>query len=152
MIAFDLKCGNGHVFEGWFENAASFDRQLKKGQIACPICDNTAVARQPSCFAIRKTASSPMPDEGRHRGIPALPPDEQKALARLNQEIHAFVENNFDDVGCDFTKEALKMHYGVTEPRNIRGVSTQAEEKVLKDEGIHFYKIPVHQDEPDTDA
>ena len=31
-----------------------------------------------------------------------------------------FVEKNFDDVGCDFAKEALKIHYGATEPRNIR--------------------------------
>ena len=54
-----------------------------------------------------------------------------------------FVEKNFEDVGADFTKEALKIHYGVTEPRNIRGVSTPEEEKTLKEEGIEFLKIPV---------
>jgi hypothetical protein len=57
----------------------------------------------------------------------------------------------FDDVGCDFAKEALKIHYGVEEPRNIRGVSTKEEEKMLKKEGVDFVKIPMPAP-PDTDA
>ena len=39
--------------------------------------------------------------------------------------------------------EVLKIHYGVTENRNIRGVATSEEEKTLKEEGISFIKIPV---------
>ena len=35
------------------------------------------------------------------------------------------------------------MHYGVTESRNIRGVSTKEEEKLLSKEGVQFFKIPV---------
>jgi hypothetical protein len=35
------------------------------------------------------------------------------------------------------------MHYGVAEPRNIRGVSTHEEEKLLKEEGVQFVKIPL---------
>jgi len=35
------------------------------------------------------------------------------------------------------------MHYGVSEPRNIRGVATEEEEKMLKDEGVEFFKIPI---------
>jgi hypothetical protein len=54
-----------------------------------------------------------------------------------------YVEKNFDNVGSEFANEALKMHYGVKEPRNIRGTSTEQEEKTLKDEGIDFLKIPV---------
>jgi hypothetical protein len=69
----------------------------------------------------------------------------------MGKEIVDFVEKNFDDVGCDFAKEALKIHYGVTEPRNIRGVSTKAEEKTLKEEGIQFFKIPLPAS-PDSDS
>jgi hypothetical protein len=54
-------------------------------------------------------------------------------------------------VGCDFAKEALKMHYGAAEPRNITGVSTKEEEKTLNEEGIQFFKIPMPI-APDTDA
>ncbi len=62
-----------------------------------------------------------------------------------------FVEKNFDNVGCEFAKEALKIHYGAAEPRNIRGVSTKEEEKTLTDEGIQFIKIPIPA-RPDTDS
>jgi hypothetical protein len=54
-------------------------------------------------------------------------------------------------VGCDFAKEALKIHYGAAEPRNIRGVSTKEEEKTLTDEGIQFIKIPMPA-RPDTES
>ncbi|MEJ2169579.1 MAG: DUF1178 family protein [Desulfobacterales bacterium] len=74
----------------------------------------------------------------------ALPED----LAGANLE---FVEKNFDDVGCDFAKEALKIHYGAAEPRNIRGVSTKEEEKTLREEGIQFFKIPLPAGQ-DTDS
>ena len=57
---------------------------------------------------------------------------------------------NFDDVGCNFAGEALKIHYGVSEPRNIMGVSTEKEEKTLEKEGIKVFKIPVPIS-PDTD-
>jgi len=53
------------------------------------------------------------------------------------------VQKNFDDVGCNFAQEALKIHYGAVEPRNIRGVSTKEEEKTLKEEGIEFFKVPM---------
>ncbi len=76
---------------------------------------------------------------------------EEQNLKQVGKEIVDFVEKNFDDVGCDFAKEALKIHYGVEEPRNIRGVSTKEEEKMLKEEGIDFLKIPMPAP-PDTDA
>jgi hypothetical protein len=64
-------------------------------------------------------------------------------MAYLGKKIVEYVEKNFDDVGCEFTKEALKIHYGASEPRNIRGVSTDEEEKTLKEEGIEFFKVPI---------
>ena len=139
MIAFDLQCVNGHAFEGWFEDSEAYQAQKKKKLIACPACDTTQVSRIPSTFAIK---SSP---------IPKKESLEEENLKKVGKEIVDFVEKNFDDVGCDFAKEALKIHYGVEEPRNIRGVSTKEEEKMLKEEGIDFLKIPMPVP-PDTDA
>ena len=139
MIAYDLQCVNGHAFEGWFEDSEAYQTQKKKELIACPICNNTCVSRIPSTFAIK---SSPIPKKA------SL---EEENLKKIGKEIIDFVEKNFDDVGCDFAKEALKIHYGVEEPRNIRGVSTKEEEKMLKKEGIDFVKIPMPAP-PDTDA
>ena len=139
MIAYDLRCVNGHAFEGWFEDSEAYQAQKKKKLIACPACDTTQVSRIPSTFAIK---SSPIPQKG------SL---EEENLKKVGKEIVDFVEKNFDDVGCDFAKEALKIHYGVEEPRNIRGISTKEEEKMLKEEGIDFLKIPMPAP-PDTDA
>ena len=139
MIAYDLQCVNGHAFEGWFEDSEAYQAQKKKKLIACPACNTTRVSRIPSTFAIK---SSPIPQKG------SL---EVENLKKVGKEIVDFVEKNFDDVGCDFAKEALKIHYGVEEPRNIRGVSTKEEEKMLKEEGIDFLKIPMPAT-PDTDA
>jgi hypothetical protein len=107
--------------------------------IACPVCNNTGVSRIPSTFAIK---SSPIPQKTSLQ---------EENLKKVGKEIVDYVEKNFDDVGCDFAKEALKIHYGVEEPRNIRGVSTKEEEKMLKKEGIDFVKIPMPAP-PDTDA
>lgn len=134
MIAYDLQCGNGHSFEGWFEDGAAFANQKKKGLIACPLCNDTAIDRVPSKFAIR--ASQGFKPK-------AAEPREAQMLAHLSREFSEFVEKNFDNVGCNFAKEALKIHYGAVEPRNIRGVSTREEEKLLKQEGIEFIKLPV---------
>jgi hypothetical protein len=140
MIAYDLQCVNGHIFEGWFEDEPTFKNQENKGLIACPMCDVTVVTRIPSTFAI-KSSVRPSPSSGH---TPAQ-------MEQLGRKINEFVEKNFDNVGCDFAKEALKMHYGVTEQRNIRGTSSPEEEKTLKAEGIEFIKIPLPTN-PESDA
>ena len=141
MIAYDLQCANGHTFEGWFEDRQAYRDQKKKGFITCPVCNDTSVGTIPSTFAIKST-SAPRPQNMS---------DEDALLAKIGQEAIDYVEKNFDDVGCDFAKEALKIHYGAVEPRNIRGVSTKEEEKTLKDEGIQFFKIPIPV-VPETDS
>ena len=141
MIAYDLQCTNGHTFEGWFEDRKPYLGQQKKSLLACPVCNEKSVDIVPSTFAI-KSAQSSKPQK--------LSADEG-ALQKISEEAIEFVEKNFDNVGCDFAKEALKIHYGASEPRNIRGVSTREEEKTLKDEGIQFFKIPMPAP-PDTDS
>ena len=141
MIAYDLQCAKGHSFEGWFEDRKAYLDQQKKGLITCPVCNDNSVDIIPSTFAIKSSAPS----------APRKLTAEEAALQKINQEAIDFVEKNFDDVGCDFAKEALKIHYGASEPRNIRGVSTKEEEKTLKEEGIQFFKIPMPS-RPDTDS
>lgn len=139
MIAYDLQCANGHAFEGWFEDGQAYEEQEKKGLIACPVCNDTSVFRIPSTFAIKSSPS----EKDLYK--------QQTDLADNSKKFVDFVKKNFDDVGCDFAKEALKMHYGAAEPRNISGVSTKGEEKTLNEEGIKFFKIPMPI-APDTDA
>jgi hypothetical protein len=130
MITFDLQCKNGHVFEGWFADSRTYELQAKEGLIACPVCEDTSIIKLPSGFAIKG---------GQNRS------EKQKTAAdiqNIERRLAEYVEKHFDNVGADFAKEALKIHYGVSEPRNIRGVSTLSEEKTLKEEGIEFFKLP----------
>lgn len=131
MIVFDLECANGHIFEGWFNNIESFEEQNAGKLISCPYCDDTHVRRILSPVAMK---ASSRPEEGKE-----IAPIDYERLAR---EVVHYINTNFQDVGPDFSKEALKMHYGVTEKRSIRGSATDEEEKTLKDEGVEFFKVP----------
>ncbi len=133
MIAYDLTCCRGHAFEGWFEDARAFQTQKKKGLLICPVCSSAEVSRLPSTFAIKNRP-----------GGNRLPTEEaKKNLEALGRQIQDYVEKNFDDVGPDFAREALKIHYGAEKPRNIRGVSTAQEEETLRSEGVDFVKVPL---------
>ena len=138
MIIYDLQCRNGHVFEGWFKDRKAFEKQLKEELVVCPTCDDTNIVRIPSTFAITG-ASGSAADKTR------VDPEAVK------RAIVEYVDKNFDNVGSDFATEALKIHYGVSEPRNIRGSSTVNEEEVLRREGVEFFKFPMPAtDEPSS--
>jgi hypothetical protein len=139
MIVYDLRCSNGHVFEGWFEDNRDFDGQIKKKLVSCPVCNDTSVFKVPTKFAIKSSGSGTTPFSN------------ENTLAELTKKVADYVESNFDNVGTEFAAEALKIHYGVSEPRNIRGVSTSLEEKTLKEEGVQFFKIPISAP-PETDS
>jgi hypothetical protein len=130
MIVFDLSCSNGHSFEGWFKDLESFNEQNSRGMITCPFCKSTNISRVLSPVAIKSSQG-----EKKQREVE---PDYKK----LADGVMEYITNNFDDVGTDFAKEALKMHYGVAEKRNIKGSATVGEEEILKEEGIKFFKIP----------
>ena len=128
MIAFDLFCSNGHKFECWFKNSSSFEEQKSAGMIPCPICGDRQIEKAFSPFAIKRGG------EGVKEGM-----DPHHAL----QLVHEYLDKHFEDVGAEFYKEALKIHYGEMEKRNIKGTATTEEEVILKEEGVQFFKIPI---------
>lgn len=129
MIAYDLICANGHLFECWFKDSASYEEQNEAGIINCPICNDTQVVRAFSPFMIKKGDTERKREEG--------------SVHQAVQMIHEYIEKNFEDVGADFAKEALKIHYGEVEKRNIRGTATTEDEVILKEEGVPFIKVPI---------
>lgn len=132
MIVFDLHCANNHRFEAWFDNGDDCEKQLAQRQIACPLCDDTRVERVLSPVSIKKKTS---PSRA-----------ELKSAYQAWRKVSEYVRENFEDVGHSFAKEALKVHYGQAEERNIRGVTTQQEEDMLEKEGVSFVKIPMLQE------
>ncbi len=130
MIVFDLQCGSGHIFEGWFKDGQAYQEQNEKRLISCPICSDTSVSKLPSAFAVRSSQGQKLPEK-------------HTEFAELGKELADFMDKHFENVGSNFAKEALMMHYGVSESRNIRGTSSPEEEKTLEKEGIRFFKLPI---------
>ncbi len=130
MIVFDLGCSQGHIFEGWFDNLEAFEDQNAKRMVSCPYCDDSDINRVITSVAVKKANSE--------NQLAQVPVDYQ----RLAKEVVDYIQKNSEDVGTRFAAEALKIHYGAAEKRNIRGSATSEEEKTLKEEGVEFFKIP----------
>jgi len=130
MIAFDLACPQGHIFEGWFDSNESFEEQNANGLVRCPYCDDSEITKVISPVAVKKSQPVAMTDQ------------ETIDYQRLAKEVVEYVKENSEDVGARFAAEALKIHYGVAEKRSIRGSATADEEKTLQEEGIDFIKVP----------
>ena len=142
MIAFDLQCRRGHCFEGWFESSRDFEDQNSSGLVECPICGDPQITKVLSPIRSLGYNQPGEPEEG------GDPETREKVVQAQNflKAAKIFLETNFEDVGAEFAKEALKIHYGVEPSRNIRGSSTEMEEEMLKDEGVEFLKMPLPKD------
>jgi hypothetical protein len=142
MIIFELTCGHGHRFEGWFASGEEFTRQQERSLVACPVCDDANVERLPSArVSIAKGAA-------RDNAPPAEPTEERsttdaavglptEALVKLREMVR-----NTENVGRRFPEEARKMHYQEVPHRAIRGQASRDEAKALTDEGIEFTSLP----------
>ena len=130
MIAFDLECSGGHIFEGWFDKLESFEEQNMNGLVSCPYCDDSNVRKVLSPVTVKRSQPAPTTSQA------------EIDYHKLAKEVVEYVKSNSEDVGAKFASEALKIHYGVADKRSIRGSATEEEEKTLKKEGIDFLKIP----------
>ena len=138
MIVFDLACNCGYTFEGWFQDRQDFEDQQTASFLVCPECGSRKIGKILSPIRTQSSIYKEK-DHSHTRAEKTNSPGSTAALETLQK----FVEDNFEDVGTDLATESLKMHYGATEPRNIRGVTTELEEKKLKEEGINLFKIPM---------
>jgi len=128
VIIYDIKCENGHTFEGWFKDRQAWIEQNAGRLVCCPVCNSSSVEIAPSSLTIMGKDSKPLRNKDVSRG-------------QVLQSLHRYLENNFEDVGNKFAEVALKIHAGDEERRNIKGTTTPREETVLKEEGVSFIKI-----------
>lgn len=146
MIVFDLICKQGHVFEGWFDSAAEFDRQKEGKLVACPMCDAIDVERRPSAkVKVAKAARAAAAVPATAPATAAKPSAAQEAMAGLPPDLLAKLREivrSTEDVGERFPEEARKIHYEEVPHRAIRGEATADEARELADEGIDFAPIP----------
>jgi hypothetical protein len=152
VIHYQLRCEDGHEFDGWFKDSGNFEQQAKRGLILCPTCASTKVDRAlmaPRLGRRGRVIEHELVSEKAEAVPSAVPapaqaaggviPDQMRALLH---KLRAEVEKNCDYVGPDFAKEARKIHHGEAAPRGIYGESTEAEAEALADDGIGVARIP----------
>jgi hypothetical protein len=137
MKVLDLRCANGHGFEGWFGSEDDFLDQNGRGLVECPMCADRVVSRLPSAPRLNLSGARE----------PAAPPAKvEPAAADLRalwmQAVRHAIENT-DDVGERFAEEARRIHYGEVDARGIRGVASMQEREALHEEGIEVMSLPI---------
>jgi hypothetical protein len=142
MIKYALGCAEGHAFDSWFSDSASYDKQRKRGFVACPECGSTRVDKAIMAPAVVGG------DRATVQTVPELVVDDRRRQARefflrMRREIDA----NTDDVGAKFPDMARAIHFGDEPERAIRGRASLAEAKSLLEDGVAVMPLPMLEDE-----
>ena len=133
MIRYTLNCNNGHQFDSWFSDSASFEKLREKGHLECAICSSKKV---------EKSLMAPVVTAKKKETLLSKQSALEKEIKALKQKIKATAT----DVGENFSAEARAMHYGEKEERPIVGKTTVDEAKELAEEGIPFTPLPWSDD------
>ena len=133
MIKYTLNCNNGHQFDSWFSDSASFEKLRKKGHLECAICSSKKV---------EKSLMAPVVTPKKKETLLSKQSALEKEIKALKQKIMATAT----DVGENFSAEARAMHYGEKEEKPIVGKTTIDEAKELAEEGIPFTPLPWSDD------
>jgi hypothetical protein len=139
MKVLNLRCANGHGFEGWFASDDEFMAQNGGGLIECPLCADRIIGRMPTAPRLNLSGQRVAPHEAATApASQATPPLQAQWMDAVRQLL-----DQTDDVGERFPEEARRIHYGEIESRGIRGQATPDERRALRDEGIEIMALPV---------
>ena len=144
MIVFDLLCGEGHRFEGWFGSAGDFaasaieaavlpDLRLRRGQRVPSATRANLGAPEP------KPAPAP-PSRPRRRTWKARTPSPSRRCSI--RACWTSCSPRARTSARNFPAEARKIFYKESPARAIRGQATNEEHEELVDEGIPVARLP----------
>ena len=133
MIVFNLACEHEHLFEGWFGSAEDFADQSARDLVKCPICESSKVERRLSVPRVNLGAVEPTP------AVQAKPDPAQMQSLWLHA-VRRLVEST-EDVGANFSDEALRIHAREAPERGIRGTATPDQTRALAEDGIEVMSI-----------
>jgi hypothetical protein len=143
MIKYALGCAEGHAFDSWFPDSAAYDKQRKRGFIACPECGSTRVDK-----AIMAPAVVGGDRAAAVEASPGIVVDDRRRKTReFYLRMRREIEANTDDVGAKFPQVARAIHLGEEPERAIRGRASLAEAKSLLEDGVGVLPLPMLDDE-----
>ena len=130
VIVYNLRCKNGHEFEGWFRDSHAYDLQFEDGKLSCPTCNSRKVEKAimaPALAGARET-------KAKH--------DQARQQRQFMTGLRKYVQEHAEYVGPNFAEEARKIHYGETPDRHIYGEATHKEAQELIEEGVDVAPLP----------
>jgi hypothetical protein len=139
MKVLNLRCANGHGFEGWFASDEEFMDQNGAGMIDCPLCADRIVSRMPSAPRLNLSGAREDTTAAPEASTAVAKTDLQAAWLQAVRQVIARTE----DVGERFAEEARRIHYGEVQSRGIRGQATPEQRAELLDEGIEVIALPM---------
>ena len=143
MIKYALACTEGHAFDSWFPDSAAYEKQRKRGFVACPECGSTRVDKAIMAPAIVGGGERAAVEAG-----PEIVVDDRRQRTReFFRRMRREIEANTDDVGARFPQVVRAIHLGEEPERGIRGRASPAEAKSLIEDGIGVLPLPMLEDE-----
>jgi hypothetical protein len=142
MIKYALGCAEGHAFESWFPDSAAYEKQRKRGFVACPECGSTDVDK-----AIMAPAVVGGERAGGESAPPILVDDRRRQGREMMLRVRREIEANTDDVGAKFPQVARAIHLGDEPERAIRGRASIEEARSLVEDGVGVFPLPMLEDE-----
>ena len=151
MKVLNLRCSNGHGFEGWFASDDEFMEQNGSGALQCPLCVDAVITRVPSAPRLNLSGArerEPGAAPAAAAAAAADPQAQQVQALWLKAVRHVLAHT--EDVGERFAEEARRIHYGEAPERGIRGQVSPEQRDELVDEGIEIIALPLPRplDEP----
>ena len=130
MIRYDLVCAEGHLFDAWFSDSASYEKQAAAGLVECPVCGSTRVEKQLMAPAVA----------GARRREGSLA-EETAKLRAMVRALHEHVRREAEYVGPRFAEEA-RRRAEKDDARPIWGEASGEDVRALHEEGIPVMPLP----------
>ena len=102
MIKYNLKCHNNREFESRFSDSKEFENLNKKKLLECIFCSSKKISKSIMAPMVSGTnKENDLMKENRFLK------NEKKKLI----EIRKYIENNFENVGDNFSKKVREIYY-----------------------------------------
>ena len=134
MIKYNLKCDKNHEFESWFSDSSEFEKLSKKKLLECIYCSSRKICKSIMAPMVSNTKLTQSELGDLYKDLKA----EKKRLMNIRK----YIEENFENVGDNFSKKVREIYYDKKNNKTIYGTTTAEERDELADEGIDLISVP----------
>tara|TARA_B100000242_G_C42959544_1_gene445010 strand:- start:568 stop:993 length:426 start_codon:yes stop_codon:yes gene_type:complete len=140
MIKYSLKCNEDDCktrepFNGWFQNSASFKKQINAGYVSCPYCGSLNIGKNLMSPTVKSTQEK---QSKMNKTID---------MGILLRNLKTNIKKNAEFVGKNFAKEAIAINEGKSKERSIYGQANSKDLEDLRSRNIDVINVPWIQDD-----